>query len=101
MSTLFDRLQATIAATLKVPAAKITPTTINEDLAAWDSLGQVNLMMALEQTFDLYIEVEDFEGLHTVPAILAYLQRMAARPAYQRAMAKGDPGMRLLLGAQP
>ncbi len=31
------------------------------------------------------------------PAIRAYLQRIAARPAYQRAMAKGDPGMALLL----
>lgn len=31
------------------------------------------------------------------PGILAYLQRMAARPAYRRAMAKGDPGMALLL----
>lgn len=27
------------------------------------------------------------------PAILAYLQRIGARPAYQRAMAKGDPDM--------
>lgn len=26
------------------------------------------------------------------PSILAYLQRIASRPAYQRAMAKGDPG---------
>ena len=31
------------------------------------------------------------------PAILAYLQRIGARPAYQQAMAKGDPGMALLL----
>ena len=31
------------------------------------------------------------------PAILTYLQRIAARPAYQRAMQKGDPGMPLLL----
>ena len=29
--------------------------------------------------------------------IRAYLQRVAARPAYQRAMQKGDPGMPLLL----
>ena len=27
------------------------------------------------------------------PHILTYLQRIGARPAYQRAMAKGDPGM--------
>jgi glutathione S-transferase len=31
------------------------------------------------------------------PNILTYLQRIAARPGYQRAMAKGDPGMVLLL----
>lgn len=79
MSNLFERLQVTMAATLKVPVAKITATTRNEDLAAWDSLGQVNLMMALEQTFDLYIEVEDFEGLQSVPAMLDYLQRNGVR----------------------
>ena len=33
------------------------------------------------------------------PAILAYLQRVAARPAYRRAMEKGDPGFAPLLGA--
>ncbi|MFM9916856.1 MAG: acyl carrier protein [Rhizobacter sp.] len=75
MSILFERLQATMATTLRIPAARLTPTTTNEDLPAWDSLGHVNLMMALEQTFDLYIEVEDFEGLHSVPAILDYLNR--------------------------
>ncbi|MGJ5068576.1 glutathione S-transferase family protein [Bradyrhizobium oligotrophicum] len=31
------------------------------------------------------------------PNIRAYLSRIAARPAYQRAMEKGDPGMALLL----
>ncbi len=31
------------------------------------------------------------------PNIRAYLQRIAARDAYRRAMEKGDPGMALLL----
>jgi glutathione S-transferase len=31
------------------------------------------------------------------PSIRAYLQRVGARPAYQRAMAKGDPGMTPML----
>jgi glutathione S-transferase len=35
--------------------------------------------------------------LKAYPAILRYLQRIGARPAYQRAMAKGDPGMTPLL----
>lgn len=37
--------------------------------------------------------------LSPYPAILAYLQRIGARPAYRRAMEKGDPGFAPLLGA--
>jgi len=35
------------------------------------------------------------------PNILAYLQRIGARPAYQRALQKADPGLAPLLGASP
>ena len=37
------------------------------------------------------IDLKDFPNLH------AYLHRIGDRPAYQRAMAKGDPGMPLML----
>jgi len=74
MST-FERLQEAIAATLKVSPSKITEQTRDEDLAAWDSLGHVNLMMTLEQTFDVMLDVEDFAGLNSVPAILEYLKK--------------------------
>jgi acyl carrier protein len=53
---------------------KITKETSDKDLAAWDSLAHVNLMMSLEQTFDLFLEVEDFPKLTSVPAILEYLR---------------------------
>ncbi len=77
--SLYERVRDVIATTLKVPAARITETLVQEELPAWDSLGQVNLVMALEQTFDLMIEVEDFEQLKSVPAILAYLDRQGVR----------------------
>ena len=35
--------------------------------------------------------------LASYPGILAYLKRISVRPAYRTAMAKGDPGMPLLL----
>ncbi len=76
--SLFDKVQQAIAATLNVPATRVTPTTRDEDIAAWDSLGQVNLMMALEQTFDIYLDVEEFQKLNSVPAILAYLEQQGA-----------------------
>ena len=70
----FKQLQEVIASTLKVPLVKITETTINEDIAAWDSMGHVNLMIALEQSFDIFLDVEDFPTLISVPAIMRYLQ---------------------------
>lgn len=73
--TTFEKLQQTIAATLKVPVAKVTPTTRDQDLPSWDSLGQVNLIMAIEQEFNVFIEVEEFGKLNSVPAILSYLER--------------------------
>lgn len=71
--SLFEKLQSTLSTTLKVAPVKITPTTRDEDISSWDSLGQVNVIMALEQTFDVYIEVEEFANLNSVPAILDYL----------------------------
>jgi len=35
--------------------------------------------------------------LRPYPNILAYLQRIGARPAYRRAMAKSDPGLTPML----
>jgi acyl carrier protein len=73
--SLYLRLRNTLASTLKVGIDAIGESTAADDLPAWDSLGHVNLMMALEQTFGVYIEVEDFENLRSVPAILDYLAR--------------------------
>jgi acyl carrier protein len=72
---LFEKTRYVIATTLKVTPEKITRETSEKDLAAWDSLAHVNLMMSLEQTFDLFLEVEDFPRLTSVPAILEYLRR--------------------------
>lgn len=74
-TTTLEKLQQTLGATLKVPPAKITAATRDQDLPSWDSLGQVNLIMALEQEFGVTIEVEDFGNLNSVPAILSYLEK--------------------------
>lgn len=57
-------------------------------------LTAADIMMVFSLTTMRYFMPVD---LSPYPAILAYLQRIAARPAYQAAMQKGDPGMALLL----
>ena len=71
---LFDQIQYMIATTLRVSPDKITRESSDKDLVSWDSLAHVNLMMSLEQTFDLFLEVEDFAKLTSVPAILEYVR---------------------------
>jgi len=73
--TVFEQLQGTIAATLKVSPDSIRATTKAEDIPAWDSLGHINLMMTIEQTFDVLLDVEDFDQLNSLPAMIDYLKR--------------------------
>lgn len=77
--SLLNQVQEVVAATLKVPAGKINASTRNEDLPQWDSLGHVNLMLALEQTFGVFLDVEDFPELVSVPAILEYLTKQGVK----------------------
>lgn len=77
--SLFEQLQEAIAGTLNVSPDSITENTRDEDLAAWDSLGHVNLMMTIEQTFDVSLDVDDFSRLTSVPAILQFLQEQGAQ----------------------
>lgn len=70
----FDTLVEIMSPILKVPASAIDIGTKAEDMGAWDSLAHVNLMMTIEQTFDLMLDVEDFQKLVSVSAILEYLE---------------------------
>jgi len=69
----FSKLQEMIALTFGAPAHEITPETARDDIAAWDSVGHLNLMLALEDAFGLTLDIEDMARLTSVPAILEYL----------------------------
>jgi glutathione S-transferase len=53
-----------------------------------------DIMMGFSLTTMRYFQPYD---LGRCPNIVKYLARIGARPAYRRAMEKGDPGMALLL----
>jgi len=53
-----------------------------------------DIMIVFSLTTMRYFQPYDLSGF---PNIIRYLGRIGARPAYRRAMEKGDPGMSLLL----
>ena len=72
--SIFEQLQVIIASTLEVPTSAISENSSMEEVEEWDSLGHVHIMVALEQAFDLYMDVDDFAKLDSVPSILKYLE---------------------------
>ena len=62
----FEKLQGIIAEVLNVDADEITPdTTFVDDLGA-DSLDIFQIIMGIEETFDIEIDNEDAEKIVTV-----------------------------------
>ena len=62
----FEKLQASIADVLNVPKDDITPeTTFVDDLGA-DSLDIFQIIMGIEEEFDIEIDNEEAEKITTV-----------------------------------
>jgi acyl carrier protein len=71
---IFEKVKKIVADQLSVEAGTITPqSNFANDLGA-DSLDTVELVMALEEEFDIEIPDEEAEKLKTVNDVVTYLK---------------------------
>lgn len=71
---MLERMQEIIAEQLSVDAGSVTPEArFKEDLEA-DSLDLFELVMALEEEYDVEIPSEDLTNLLTVQDVMDYLK---------------------------
>lgn len=71
---VLDKVKSVIADKLEVEPSKITPeANFTDDLGA-DSLDVVELVMALEEEFDIEIPDEEAEKLTTVQSVIDYIK---------------------------
>ena len=74
MSEIFDKIKPIISERLSVDESKITEgSSFIEDLGA-DSLDTVELIMQLEEAFDIQIPDEDAEKIATVGDAVKYIE---------------------------
>jgi acyl carrier protein len=72
---IFEKLKSLIVDQMGVPEAAVTlDASFEEDLGA-DSLDTFELIMGLEEAFDIEIPEEDLVDMKTVGDVVNYLQR--------------------------
>ena len=78
MSDIQEKVKAIICEQLDVEAETIVPeASFVDDLGA-DSLDQVELIMAMEEEFDVSIPDEDAEKIVTVKDAIEYIEKAQA-----------------------
>jgi acyl carrier protein len=71
---VLDRIRPIFAALFNVPASSVGLATSQQDLAAWDSLGHLNLVLELEQEFGISLAPEEVERMSDVATILNVIE---------------------------
>jgi acyl carrier protein len=71
---LTEKIQAVLAKALQVSLELVPPDLTLGDLPQWDSMGHMEVMMFLEQYFDVEINNDTIANLTSVPAIRQYVQ---------------------------
>ncbi len=72
--TTRERIRRVIAATFAVPVADVPENAAAGALSSWNSLGQLELMLALETEFGVQIRSDAMIDLLSIDAIEQYLQ---------------------------
>jgi acyl carrier protein len=75
--SLRDRVIRVTSQVLNVPAGSITDDSSPRTVEGWDSLGHMNLMLALEEEFGVQFSDERIMQLLSVGAILQALGELS------------------------
>lgn len=75
MADVEEKIVKMIAEQLDVPEKEVVPTAAFVDDLGADSLDQVELIMAMEEEFDVSIPDEDAENIGTVQDAIDYVNK--------------------------
>jgi len=68
------KLQQVLADVFNVPIKRISENTTAKDLESWDSLKYLQLIVALEQAYNVQFETDEVQEIKGVSDVIALLQ---------------------------
>lgn len=63
---LFPEIREVFRTVFDDPALAVGPETVAKDVEGWDSLGHINLVVALEQRFSVRFKLSELNALRNV-----------------------------------
>lgn len=73
-----EKIEGLLAEVLQVPPTTITDELTMKDLDAWDSLKHMELVVSLEQNFDVQLSFDDIVAMQSVGAIKRVLRERSS-----------------------
>ncbi len=73
-----EKIKKVMSSILGVPPTSITEDSSKDTIAGWDSLKHMNLLLALEQEFQVTIPDEDAANITSYALIRLILNELAA-----------------------
>jgi acyl carrier protein len=67
---IVERVLRVVSAVLDVPLSTLHSETSSDDIERWDSLGHLNLIMALEGEFGVQFSEDDLTDLTSIPLLV-------------------------------
>ena len=59
-----------------IPADKITAESSPATIENWDSMQHLNLVLAIEEKFEVQLEPEDIEQMKSIGAVAATVEKL-------------------------
>lgn len=72
-SNMNQRLASVLAEVFGLRQNQIVPTLTKDDVAVWDSLKQMDLVVSLEREFGIVLEIADIVRMNSVSSIIETL----------------------------
>jgi len=81
-ASTFERVRNIASDIFGIPADKITAESSPETIENWDSMQHLNLVLAIEEKFGVQLEPEDIEGMKTIGAVAALVEKKLQSAAH-------------------
>ena len=80
MSEILSEVKSQIAATFEISVEQVADDSSGQTIEQWDSVGHINLVMALEQKFGVSFTMEEIMQLRDVRAICRVISEQSGKP---------------------